>query len=117
MPKGDHYRILDINGRPEKVLDEADYRKKLVIVARTMGCLPELLQLFDKYDRLLRTCRNDKEVEAIQVMGIKEISDLLDNGYMGYQGKLTLHQTVDGEEKNIILVDDYKSKRDAGIKE
>jgi hypothetical protein len=116
MPKGDHYTIKNINGRPEKVLDEADYRKKLIIVARTMGCLEDLLFLFDKYDRLLRTCRNDSEVEAIQVMGIKEISDLIDNGYMGYEGKLTLHQkTADGEEKNIILVDDYKSKKDAGI--
>jgi hypothetical protein len=116
MPQGDHYTIKNINGLPEKVLDEADYRKKLVIVARTMGCLPELLQLFDKYDRLLRTCTNDDEVQAMQVMGIKEISDLIDNGYMGYEGKLTLHQKTTDSEKTIILVDDYKSKRDAGIK-
>lgn len=111
MPKGDHYTTKIIEGKPQRVLDEVDYRKKLFVVARTIGCDIQLRALFDKYDRLLLNCTNKSERKTIQTMGIKEISDLLDNGYVGAGGSVVIHH----EDESIVLVDDYKSKRDAGI--
>lgn len=110
MSKGDSYTVKVIEGQPQKVLDEADYRKKIMIVARTIGCDKEMRILFDKYDRLLRSCTNKSEMKSIQTMGIKEISDLLDNGYVGADGRVIVHH----EDESIVLVDGYKSKRDAG---
>jgi hypothetical protein len=110
MPKGDHYYWKQIEGREEKVLAESDYRKKILLVARTMGCGIEMQSLFDKYDNLLSRCTNKSERKSIQTMGIKEISDLLDNGYMGANGNLIVHH----DDESIVLVDEYKSIRDAG---
>jgi hypothetical protein len=111
MEKGDRFTNRVVEGQMQKVLDEDIYRKKIVIVARTMGCLPQALQIFAKYDGLLQNCTNKSERQAIQTMGIKAMSDLLDGGYVGANGKVV----VIHDDESIVLVDDYKSKRDAGF--
>lgn len=58
-----------------------------------LGCEKELLQIFDKYDRLLRNCRNDEERKHIGSLGVIEVHKLLDNGDVGVGGSLT----IDGE--------------------
>lgn len=111
MAKGDRYTWKTVEGRLEKVLEEVDYRKKILLVANTLGCKIEMQALFDKWDGLLKTCKNASEIRAMQIMGIKEISDLLDNGYMGVSGSLIVHN----DNESIVLIDDYKTKHDARI--
>jgi len=106
--RGDHFTWKNINGKMEKVLDESDYRRKLQTMARTIGCEKEFLIWQDKYDRLLRTCKNKSEMKAIQAMGVKELSDLLDNGHVGTGGDIHIYD--EDEQKMIILVDDYKDR-------
>jgi hypothetical protein len=113
MPTSDNFTYMNINGRTERVLCEDDYRKKLLIVARSIGCEREWLQMLDKYDRLLRNARNESEVRAIQAIGIRELSDLLDNGYVGLDGSVLFHDPH--QNKTTTIVDDSKVKRHAGI--
>lgn len=93
MPKVRTKKML-IDGVQEKVVIEDDYRKNLILTARNMGCEPELRQIFDRYDTLLRNCSNEKEAKAISCLGIKAVSDLLDNGYLGVGNVL---RTADGQ--------------------
>lgn len=106
--KGDRFTWKKIGGKTEKVLDEECYRTKLQTMARTIGCEREYLIWEDKYDRLLRNCKNRSEYKAIQAMGVKELSDLLDNGHVGVGGDLHIYD--EEEHKMIILVDDYKDR-------
>jgi hypothetical protein len=78
---------------PGKIVEaatEQSYRRRLIILAREMGCEVDLLQIFDRYDRLLRTCTNKQEADAIRAMGVMEVSNLLDNQYLGKGGTLTV---------------------------
>lgn len=108
----DKFTVMNINGQPQKVLCEEDYRKKLLIVCRTLGCEQEFRQWCDKYDRLLRNCRNPSEIAAIQATGIQALSDLIDNGYVGVDGAVVIRDK-DGNAK--VLVDDTKTKRHGGL--
>lgn len=60
-----------------KVESEAETRKRLLKVAKFLGCLNEMKAIFDKYDKLLSRCTNKQEREAIATMGSIEINDLL----------------------------------------
>ncbi len=106
--RGDRFTWKNVNGKLEKVLDETSYRVKLQTMARTIGCEKEYLIWQDKYDRLLRTCKNKSEYKAIQAMGVKELSDLLDNGNVGVGGDLHIYD--EEEHKIITLVDDRGNK-------
>lgn len=96
-----------VNGVKESVVIEQDYRRNLLGIASDMGCRTELLQLFDKYDKLIKNCGNPKERDALQKLAVKAVSDLLDNGYLGLGGSLTAG--------GVLLLDDSKDRRDAGI--
>lgn len=85
--------IKDKNIPQIKIKDEQTYRKSLLAEAQILGCEKELLQIFDKYDRLLRSCRNDEERKHIGSLGVIEVHKLLDNGNVGQGGSLT----IDGE--------------------
>jgi hypothetical protein len=78
------------NGEKVQVLDEQTSRKNWLVMARTLGCEAELRQIFTRYDNLLQNCRNPQERQAIAAMGIIEVSNLLDNGYLGIGGDLTV---------------------------
>lgn len=113
MATKDRFTMMTINGRQERVLCEEDYRKKLLIVARTLGCEKDWLICLDKYDRLLRNCHNQSEVQAIQAIGIKELSDILDTGYVGVGGEVFIVNQK--ENKQSTIIDDTKTRRDGGI--
>jgi hypothetical protein len=93
-------------GNVVDVVDERDYRKKLIAVSRVLGCEQELMQIFAKYDGLLKNCKNQKEAQAIGAMGVMEVSRLMDNGYVGLGGNITINGQV--------ALDDSKDKRDGG---
>lgn len=71
-----------------KIMSEEKTRQKLLIDAqRRFG--PEgkkqLQMMFDKYDNLIRTCRNELERQHIRQLGVVEIYKA-----MGYRGGLTV---------------------------
>ena len=64
----------------KKVLPEQETRRRLLKHARLVGCEGDMKILFDKYDRLLRNCTNDKERVDIAKLGAYEMYRLLGGG-------------------------------------
>lgn len=64
----------------KKVLPEQETRRRLLKHARFVGCEGDMKILFDKYDRLLRNCTNDKERVDIAKLGAYEMYRLLGGG-------------------------------------
>jgi hypothetical protein len=64
----------------DKVLPEAETRKRMLKHAKLNGCLQEMLLLFTKYDNLMRNCTNQKEREDIGKMGAVDVYRLLGGG-------------------------------------
>jgi len=85
----------------EKCKTEQATRKGILATARRMGCEIEIMQVFDKYDKLLRKCSNEEERKHISTMGIVEIYRVL-----GCVGGLT----VGGKE---VLPDESGAKNNA----
>ncbi len=81
----------DPNNLSSKVLPETETRKRMLSFAQQIGCYPELRQIFDKADALLRGCSNAQEREDMgKVMAI-EVFKLLDSyGELYVNGKLTI---------------------------
>lgn len=77
-----------------KIMNEKQYRLKLLGEARLKGCEKEMLILFDKYDKLMRNCTNIQERENIGKLGILEIHNLLDDGHVGIGGELTINGQI-----------------------
>lgn len=73
----------------KKVLSEKETRKNMLEIAAALGCEKDLLQIFAKYDNLLRNCTNPVEKQAIQVAGVEEIQFFLSSrpGYIMVNGK------------------------------
>ena len=86
-------RFIDHNGNPAVLVDEKEYRNRLLAEARFKGCEIELRMIFDKYDMLLRNCKKMKEAKDIGVLGVMEVSYLLDSKDVGAGGSLI----VDGK--------------------
>jgi hypothetical protein len=82
MGKKMSYKIdaTDPNNISNKVLPEAETRKRLLKHARLVGCEGDMKLLFQKYDRLLKNCTNDKERADIAKLGVYEMYKLLGGG-------------------------------------
>lgn len=93
-------QVKVINGEKVQVEDEKTYRQKLLTMARTLGCEMELKQIFNRYDGLMKNCKNEQERKAIAAMGVQELSNLLDNGYLGKGGIVTVGGTKVVESKD-----------------
>lgn len=63
-----------------KILEERETRKRLLTQARQNGCERDMLLLFAKYDKLIRTCGNEKERADIAALGCVEMYRLLGGG-------------------------------------
>lgn len=103
--------IIDINGNTKevKVMDEKQYRTNLIREAKIKGCEKELRLVFEKYDNLLRNCSNAKEREHIGMLGVLEVSKLLDNGNVGKGGSVTVNgQVILADEGFKIETEDKK---------
>jgi len=60
-----------------KPLSEHQTRTNILDWARHLKCEKEVLQIFAKYDNLLRNCTNPIERQAIGIAGNQEIMFLL----------------------------------------
>jgi hypothetical protein len=76
------YKIdaTDPNNISNKVLGEQETRFRLLKHARLVGCEGDMRLLFEKYDKLLRNCTNEKERDDISKLGAYEIYRLLGGG-------------------------------------
>ena len=70
----------DASNLSDKVLAERETRKKLLNHARSIGFEKDMLLLFAKYDKLMRTCNNQTEREHIAQLGCVEMYKLLGGG-------------------------------------
>jgi hypothetical protein len=70
--------VSDPNNLSDKILPEKEYRKRILTLARSMGCEREMMLLFAKADSTMRKCSNEKErldmgklfcVEAYALLG------------------------------------------------
>ena len=57
-----------------KLFNESNSRSRIMLVAKEMGCDKELLLIFNRYDRLIRNCKNETEKKHIAILGISEIN-------------------------------------------
>lgn len=72
-----------------KVLPEAESRRRILTHARMVGCEKDMLLLFAKYDKLMRNCTNEKERQDISELANVEVYKLLGGGGELYiNGKL-----------------------------
>ena len=81
--------VIKAAGLPQKkpkgkVFGEMESRDRLLGVARNMGCLHEVVTIFNRYDNLLKSCTNLVERKHISILGIAEI-----NKIMGFSGAFT----------------------------
>lgn len=72
--------LSDPNNLNNKVLDEKETRRKLLLKARYEGYEKDLLLLFAKYDKLIRNATSDKERIDIGKLGAFEIWKLVGSG-------------------------------------
>lgn len=81
--------LNDPNNLNNKVFNEQETRRRLLLRAKENNCEGDMILLFDKYDRLLRNCTNAKEREDIAKLGNYEMWRLLGGGGELYvDGKL-----------------------------
>ena len=62
----------------KKILSERETRKNILEVATTLHCERDIMQIFDKYDCMLKNCTNPMERQAISIAGNEEIHYFLD---------------------------------------
>lgn len=100
--------IRKIGNQTVEIDDERTYRKKLGLMANTLGCRKELDLLLKKYDGVLRRCSNEQERVAIKVLAMTELNELFNGSTsVGYGGNLTL----DGK---VIISQELKKEKDDG---
>lgn len=61
-----------------KPLSEYETKQKLLFMASQLGCHMELIQIYDKYEKLLRFAKTDLEKRQISILGNVEIHKLFD---------------------------------------
>jgi len=76
----------------KKILSELETRNNILKAAKQLGCEKDVIQIFNKYDLLLRNCTNLQEREAISTMGNLEIHRLLSStpGELSINGKIII---------------------------
>lgn len=94
MAKNNQRYVRNEKGKKVPLVEEDEYRKRILAEARFKGCEIEILKIFEKYDTILRNCGNAQEAKAIATMGVMEVSDMLDGKDLGHGGSLI----VDGSK-------------------
>ena len=77
---GDIQKAIDEIGMSNRVLPEQETRQRLLTHARMVGCEREMLLLFSKYDKLMRSCPSDVERKDMAKLASVEVYRLLDGG-------------------------------------
>jgi len=72
--------VFDADKIKNQVVAEKETRKRFLTHARILGFEKEMQQLFDKYDKLLKNCKNEQERKDIGKLGAVEAYNLLGRG-------------------------------------
>lgn len=91
--------------KKEDIQSESGVRNNIMFIAKKQGCEIEAKQIFEKYDRILKNCKNELEYRQIATMGIAELHKLI-----GCRGELVVNgieilpadPNFDPEESGII---------------
>ena len=70
----------DPSNLSNKVMTEQETRKRLLTHARLVGCERDMMLLFIKYDKLIRTCSNEREREDMKKLCAVDCYRLLGGG-------------------------------------
>jgi hypothetical protein len=70
----------DTSNLSDKVLSEQETRKRLLTHARLVGCEKDMLLLFAKADKMMRSCSNAKERNDMGKVFATEVYRLLGGG-------------------------------------
>lgn len=62
-------------GQDDTVMPEKAFREKLLKLAKYYLCEYDYNLLINKYDTLLKNCKNENEKEAISAMGVLEVNN------------------------------------------
>lgn len=90
----------DPNNLSNKVMSEQETRRKILYHAKQVGCYGDMIQLFEKIDKLMRNCTNDQERKDIGKYGSYQVWVLLGRGGQLYiDGNLV----ADDENKKVII--------------
>jgi len=73
-------------GITEKIYDEKETRRRLLVTAERLGCKQDILAIMQKYDRALARCTSENERQHIAAMGAAEIYN-----YLGCKGGLSVN--------------------------
>ncbi len=60
-----------------KIVGEKETRSKLLALAKNLGCEIDVKKLFNKYDKLLKQCKNKEEYKQIAILGSAELHKFL----------------------------------------
>lgn len=71
---------------PKDIKSEKEFRKDIITLAKKLGCDIEIKQIFDKFDVLLKNCKNLEERKQIAALGAIEI-----HKFFGCRGGLTIN--------------------------
>jgi hypothetical protein len=103
----DETKLLNVNGKQVYLDSEYLFREKLRTMARTIGCEAEFIQLYSKWMTAVSRCGNPIERQAMQRMGIMEISNLLDGSTgVGSGGKIIVNGETVAAEPEIVDKDE-----------
>lgn len=70
----------DTSNLSDKVLSERETRSRLLNHARLVGCEQDMLLLFVKADKMMRTCTNEKEKQDMGKLFAVQVYSLLGGG-------------------------------------
>ena len=72
--------------KARKITPEDKQRQNILKLARAQGCEMDVINIFNRYDNLLKNCKNSEEYQHIAIMGITELHKLLN-----VQGELNVN--------------------------
>lgn len=76
---------------PNNPISEKQFRRSLLHRAKILGCDGDLIQIFEKYDKALKKCTNEKERKHISVTGAAEVHKLFGcSGELVVSGQLII---------------------------
>ena len=98
---------VDFNNYSDRVVSERETRHKLLSWARRLGYEKDMLILFAKFDKLLKSCPNEGEREDMAKLGWAETLKLMGSyGTFFVDGKVIYSREEDQRYSLLLNQDD-----------
>lgn len=94
---------VDLNKFSDRVLSEQETRRRILSWARQLGYEKDMLLLFAKFDKLLKSCTNEGERKDIAALGWAETLKLMGTyGTFLVDGKV-IYSREDDQRYSLLL--------------